>query len=319
MPEDTLEHVMVDFSNGKYDVLVCTTIIESGLDIPNVNTIVVDRADRLGLAQLYQLRGRVGRGANRAYAYFLYPRGRQLSEIAEKRLRTIFEATELGSGFRIAMKDLEIRGAGNLLGPEQHGHVAAVGFDLYCQLLAEAVKRQKGEEVAPPIAVSLDLPLDRPCPEPTSATRFERRSTSRLADCAPKARWRPEPRIRRHRFGPLPAGGGHVLYPAGQGDGQGPLPAQHRDAERPARDPHLAVRGHRPAGALPGLRHQRNQQVRIPRQPQPERWKAGPAHRPADPAGGGGPGPESTAAAAGAVPSGGRRQSVRSPQVRCPT
>ena len=159
MPEEALERVMLDFAAGQYDVLVCSTIIESGLDIPNVNTIVVNRADQLGLAQLYQLRGRVGRGANRAYAYFLYPKGRQLSEVAEKRLRTIFEATELGAGFRIAVKDLEIRGAGNLLGPEQHGHVAAVGFHLYTQLLSEAVQRLKGQEVKPKPSVAVDLPL----------------------------------------------------------------------------------------------------------------------------------------------------------------
>src|ERR671932_1043494 len=134
---------MLKFIRHEADVLVCTTIIESGLDIPNVNTIIVSDADRFGLAQLYQLRGRVGRGANRAYAYFLYRKGAQLTEVAEKRLRTIFEANELGAGFRIAMKDLEIRGAGNLLGPEQHGFMNAVGFDLYCRLLAQAVDEQR--------------------------------------------------------------------------------------------------------------------------------------------------------------------------------
>ncbi|HEX9014785.1 MAG TPA: transcription-repair coupling factor, partial [Chloroflexota bacterium] len=139
MPEEALERVMLEFAAGDHDILVCTTIIESGLDIPNVNTIVVNNADHFGLAQLYQLRGRVGRGANRAYAYFLYNRNRQLGEVAEKRLKTIFEHSDLGSGFRIAMKDLEIRGAGNLLGVEQHGQVNAVGFDLYTRLLAEAV------------------------------------------------------------------------------------------------------------------------------------------------------------------------------------
>ncbi len=160
MPEEALEQVMLDFAAGRYDVLVCTTIIESGLDIPNANTIIVDRADTFGLAQLYQLRGRVGRGAQRAYAYFLYPPGRVLSEVAEKRLRTIAEATELGAGFRIAMKDLEIRGAGNLLGPEQHGHVAAVGFHLYCQLLAEAVRELQGQAPPPqPPALTIDVPL----------------------------------------------------------------------------------------------------------------------------------------------------------------
>ncbi|MBX6724264.1 MAG: DEAD/DEAH box helicase, partial [Dactylosporangium sp.] len=140
MPEDELERVMLAFSEGEYDVLVCTTIIESGLDLPNVNTIIVNQAHRFGLSQLYQLRGRVGRGANRAYAYFLYTKDGALTEAAEQRLRTIAEATELGAGFRIAMKDLEIRGAGNLLGAEQSGHISAVGFDLYCRLLAEAVE-----------------------------------------------------------------------------------------------------------------------------------------------------------------------------------
>jgi transcription-repair coupling factor (superfamily II helicase) len=140
MPEDDLERVMLAFAQGEYDVLVCSTIIESGLDIPNVNTIVVHQAHRFGLAQLYQLRGRVGRGANRAYAYFLYTRDGALTPAAEERLRTIAEATELGAGFRIAMRDLEIRGAGNLLGAEQHGHIAAVGFDLYCRLLGESVE-----------------------------------------------------------------------------------------------------------------------------------------------------------------------------------
>ncbi|MCL4370750.1 MAG: transcription-repair coupling factor, partial [Chloroflexi bacterium] len=160
MPEDSLERVMLEFAAGEHDILVCTTIIESGLDIPNVNTIVVNNADHFGLAQLYQLRGRVGRGANRAYAYFLYSKNKQLNEVAEKRLKTIFENTELGSGFRIAMKDLEIRGAGNLLGVEQHGHVNAVGFDLYTRLLAEAVADLRGKKaVAVEPQVSVELPL----------------------------------------------------------------------------------------------------------------------------------------------------------------
>jgi transcription-repair coupling factor (superfamily II helicase) len=166
MPEEQLERVMVEFAAGQHDVLVCTTIIESGLDIPNVNTIVVNQADHFGLAQLYQLRGRVGRGANRAYAYFLYSRNKQLSETAERRLKAIFENTELGSGFRIAMKDLEIRGAGNLLGVEQHGQVNAVGFDLYTRLLAEAVAELQGKPSAPvEPQVSVDLPLSAYLPE----------------------------------------------------------------------------------------------------------------------------------------------------------
>src|SRR5436853_2424529 len=143
MPEEMLDSVMLHFTEGKADVLVCTTIIESGLDIPNVNTIIINEADKFGLAQLYQLRGRVGRGANRAYSYFLFPRDRQLSEIAERRLRTIFEANELGAGYRIAMRDLEIRGAGNLLGTEQSGNITSVGFDLYTRMLAEAVEEMK--------------------------------------------------------------------------------------------------------------------------------------------------------------------------------
>ncbi|TEU11201.1 MAG: transcription-repair coupling factor [Anaerolineales bacterium] len=146
MPERELERTMLDFGAGKVDVLVCTSIIQNGLDIPNVNTIIVNRADRFGLAQLYQLRGRVGRSAVRAYAYFLHARHQRLSETARKRLQTILEASELGAGFRIAMRDLEIRGAGELLGARQHGHIAAVGFDLYCRLLAQAVRELKGEE-----------------------------------------------------------------------------------------------------------------------------------------------------------------------------
>jgi len=138
MNEDEMAQVMLGFAQGEYDVLVCTTIIESGLDIPNVNTIIIDRADTFGLAQLYQLRGRVGRSINRAYAYLFYKP--PLTEIARKRLQTIQEAAELGAGFRVAMRDLEIRGAGEILGAEQHGHIAAVGFDLYCRLLQQAVE-----------------------------------------------------------------------------------------------------------------------------------------------------------------------------------
>jgi len=143
MTEGGLEKIMVAFASGEYDVLVSTTIIESGLDIPNANTIVIDRADALGLAQLYQLRGRVGRSSRRAYAYLLYRRKAALSDIARKRLAAIFNASELGAGFQIALSDLEIRGAGNILGGEQHGHMAAVGFDLYTRMLAEAVEEEK--------------------------------------------------------------------------------------------------------------------------------------------------------------------------------
>ncbi len=166
MPEDQLERVMIDFSNGAYDVLICTTIIENGLDIPNANTIIVNNAALFGLAQLYQLRGRVGRADHQAYAYFLYNKDTKLTPIQEKRLRTIFEATELGAGFRIAMKDLEIRGAGNLLGAEQSGFMNSVGFDLYTKLLAEAVEEIQGKRVeAAAPSVTVDLPLDAYLPD----------------------------------------------------------------------------------------------------------------------------------------------------------
>ncbi|HEV7126545.1 MAG TPA: transcription-repair coupling factor, partial [Ktedonobacterales bacterium] len=145
MPEDQLEHVMLDFGAGESDVLVCTTIIENGLDIPNANTIIVNNSSHFGLAQLYQLRGRVGRGSHQAYAYFLYNKDTKLTPIQEKRLRAIFEATELGAGFRIAMKDLEIRGAGNLLGAEQSGFMNSVGFEMYTRLLAEAIAELEGK------------------------------------------------------------------------------------------------------------------------------------------------------------------------------
>jgi transcription-repair coupling factor (superfamily II helicase) len=164
MDEGSLERVVLDFADGKFDVLVCTTIIESGIDMPTVNTLVVDRADLLGLGQLHQLRGRVGRGGQRAYAYLFHPADRVLSEQAYERLRTIGEHTELGSGFKIAMRDLEIRGAGNLLGNDQSGHIAAVGYDLYVKMVAEAVAELKGEEFTPPEEVKLELPVDAHIP-----------------------------------------------------------------------------------------------------------------------------------------------------------
>ena len=160
MDEGSLERVVLDFWQGDYDVLVCTTIIESGIDMPTVNTLVVDRADRLGLGQLHQLRGRVGRAGQRAYAYLFFPPDRELTEEAYERLKTIGEHTELGSGFKIAMRDLEIRGAGNLLGADQSGHIAAVGYDLYVQMVSEAVAELKGEEIREPAVIKLELPLD---------------------------------------------------------------------------------------------------------------------------------------------------------------
>ncbi|MDR3708197.1 MAG: transcription-repair coupling factor [Capsulimonadaceae bacterium] len=161
MAEDDLEEVMVGFYNGDYDILVCTTIVESGLDVANVNTMVVENADKLGLAQLYQLRGRVGRSERQGFAYLLYRKDKMLSEVAELRLSALRDFSELGSGYKIALRDLEIRGAGNLLGKEQSGTVAAVGFDLYTQLLSQAINELKGEPVEqefqlPPVSLPLD-------------------------------------------------------------------------------------------------------------------------------------------------------------------
>jgi len=165
MDEAALEQVVLDFWEGYHDVLVCTTIIESGIDMPTVNTLVVDRADLLGLGQLHQLRGRVGRAGQRAYAYLFTPPDRSLNEQAHERLRTIGETTELGSGFRIAMRDLEIRGAGNLLGTGQSGHIAAVGYDLYCQMVTEAVAELAGTVPPEVVEVRVELPVDAHLPE----------------------------------------------------------------------------------------------------------------------------------------------------------
>ena len=205
MDEGTLERVVLDFADYRYDVLVCTTIIESGIDMPTVNTLVVDRADRLGLGQLHQIRGRVGRAGRRAYAYLFHPADRVLSEEAYERLKTIGEATQLGSGYRIAMRDLEIRGAGNLLGEAQSGHIAAVGYDLYCRLVNEAVAELRGEAVSDPPEVSIEVPVDAHIPAGyigREAARLEayRRlaaatEMSELADI--RAEW-------TDRFGPVP-------------------------------------------------------------------------------------------------------------------
>ncbi|MGM0548752.1 MAG: transcription-repair coupling factor, partial [Bacillota bacterium] len=165
MNEKRLEKIMYDFYQQKFDILVCTTIIETGLDIPNVNTIIINHADRMGLSQLYQLRGRVGRTNRIAYAYLLYEKDRILAEVAEKRLEAIKEFSSLGSGFKIAMRDLEIRGAGNLLGPEQSGHIAAVGFSLYTKLLEGTIEELKGEQQEKNIEVEVDLKLDAYIPD----------------------------------------------------------------------------------------------------------------------------------------------------------
>jgi len=213
MDEATLETVVYDFWDGQYDVLVSTTIIESGIDMPAVNTLVVDRADLLGLGQMHQLRGRVGRAGTRAYAYLFTPQDKSLSEEAYERLKTIGEATELGSGFKIAMRDLEIRGAGNMLGTGQSGHIAAVGYDLYCQLVTEAVAELKGEK--PEIAkepIKLELPIAAFLPEsyvPREAARIG--AYRRLADAKTfeavedvRAEW-------LDRYGPVPPEGEGLL------------------------------------------------------------------------------------------------------------
>jgi transcription-repair coupling factor (superfamily II helicase) len=164
MPEQQLEQIVVDFWERKFDVLVSTTIIETGIDIPNANTLIVDRAEHFGLSQLHQIRGRVGRSRERAYAYFFYDPSKTLSETAHDRLATIATNNELGSGMQVAMKDLEIRGAGNLLGGEQSGHIAGVGFDLYLRMIGEAVAEFKGEDISSPAELKLELPVDAHIP-----------------------------------------------------------------------------------------------------------------------------------------------------------
>lgn len=165
MPERELENLMMDFINHEIDVLVCTTIIETGLDIPNANTMIIHDSDSLGLSQLYQLRGRVGRSNRTSFAFLMYRRNKVLKEIAEKRLLAIKEFTELGSGFKIAMRDLEIRGTGNLLGKQQHGHIEAVGYDLYCKMLEDAIRQEQGESVILESSACVDLDVDAYIPE----------------------------------------------------------------------------------------------------------------------------------------------------------
>lgn len=165
MNEQELEEIMYDMVNGDTDVLVCTTIIETGLDIPNANTIIIENADRMGLAQLYQLRGRVGRSNRAAYAYLTYRRDSILSDVASKRLRAIKEFTEFGSGFKIAMRDLEIRGAGNILGAEQHGHMESVGYDMYCKILKESINEAQGKTDREDMSVSIDININAYLPE----------------------------------------------------------------------------------------------------------------------------------------------------------
>jgi transcription-repair coupling factor (superfamily II helicase) len=205
MDEAVLEKAMLGFWNGETDVLVCTTIIESGLDVPSANTLIVDRADRMGLSQLYQLRGRVGRSAERAFAYLFFPPGQHLTEEAHERLASISRLTALGSGFQVAMRDLEIRGAGNLLGAEQSGHIAAVGFDTYARLLAESVAELRGQPLPEEKEIRIDLPVRAFLPvaylgQESLRLELYRRIASAKTD-------REVDRIRdeaEDRFGPLP-------------------------------------------------------------------------------------------------------------------
>jgi transcription-repair coupling factor (superfamily II helicase) len=210
MSEDALEQIIVDFWDKRFDVLVCTTIVESGLDISNANTLIVERSDVLGLSQLHQLRGRVGRGRERGYAYFLYPAERPLTEAAHDRLATIAQHTDLGSGMAVAMKDLEIRGAGNVLGGEQSGHVEGVGFDLYVRLVGEAVSRLKGELAGEPeeepVEMKLELPIDAHLPHewvPSERMRLEAYQRLAQAHDEPAVAAVREELV--DRFGTLPA------------------------------------------------------------------------------------------------------------------
>jgi transcription-repair coupling factor (superfamily II helicase) len=207
MPEGMLASVMRSFGDGEIDVLLCTTIIESGLDIPNANTIVIDDAHRLGLAQLYQLRGRVGRAGQRAYAYMMYPPARSLTEKADKRLDVIGDLQDLGAGFKLAMRDLEIRGAGNLLGEEQHGEIAAVGLELYNHLLADAVTSLQGKPlVESPAQVTVTLPVAAFLPaEYVSDERLRLRCYQELAACVSEQELDQRARGLVDRFGPMPA------------------------------------------------------------------------------------------------------------------
>jgi len=206
MRENRLEKVMEDFVAHRADVLVCTTIVESGLDIPNVNTLIVDGAENLGLSQLYHLRGRIGRADRQAYAFFLFHPGGRITDGAAQRLKVIRDFSELGSGLRVAMKDLEIRGAGNLLGPEQHGHVEAVGFELYCRMLAEAVDELRGVRRPRGSKVAIDLPVRAYIPE-EYISRASRRIEiyRRLGEAEGEEEVKALAAEVRDRYGPLPS------------------------------------------------------------------------------------------------------------------
>lgn len=212
MSERELEKIMYGFINGEIDVLVSTTIIETGLDISNVNTMIIHDADKLGLSQLYQLRGRVGRSNRTAYAFLMYRRNTVLREVAEKRLSAIREFTELGSGFKIAMRDLEIRGAGNLLGEQQSGHMEAVGYDLYCKMLNEAVKEQRGETTEESFETTIDLDLDAYIPATYIRNEFQKLEIyKRIAAIANEEEYEEMADELMDRYGELPRAAQNLL------------------------------------------------------------------------------------------------------------
>jgi len=205
MAEAELEKVMLQFMRHEFDILVCTTIIENGLDIPLANTMLIENAEKYGLSELYQLRGRVGRSNRRAYAYLLVPQDTELTEIARKRLAALKEFSDLGAGFKIAALDLELRGAGNLLGGEQHGHINSVGFDTYIRLLEETVRELKGEEIVPEIHSALNLSLDIRIPAGYIADENQRlRAYRQIANASTaESRDRAETEL-ADRYGPVP-------------------------------------------------------------------------------------------------------------------
>ncbi len=212
MAEKELESVMMKFVRDAADVLVSTTIIENGLDIPRANTILINRADRFGLSELYQLRGRVGRSDQRAYAYLLVPQERALPPVARRRLAALKEFSELGAGFRIAALDLELRGAGNMLGREQHGHIESVGFDLYTQMLERAVAERKGEATPPELRTTINLGLDiRIPPEYIPSENLRLRTYKRIAGISGDRQREEVQRELADRFGPLPGAVEHLL------------------------------------------------------------------------------------------------------------
>jgi transcription-repair coupling factor (superfamily II helicase) len=215
MPERQLAETMDRFLDGEVDVLVSTTIVESGLDIPNANTIILDRAELLGLAEMHQLRGRVGRYIHKAYAYFFTPPGRPVTPEARSRLEAIQRYSQLGAGFDIALRDLEIRGAGNILGPAQSGHIAAVGYNLYCRLLGRAAAKLKGEPTKEPPDVTINIGLDSLLPDlyvPTPGQRMEiHRQVNRAVEVQ---ELREVERALRDRFGPPPQEALNLLYEA---------------------------------------------------------------------------------------------------------